>query len=69
MKNTCCIRSGHPLLKCTCKYDIINSGSFAIVEKARRESAIHIHMMVLQVSKYVMTPVDFIKYFSGKSDK
>jgi peptidoglycan LD-endopeptidase LytH len=35
----------------------------------RKDSATHIHMMVLQVSKYVITPVDFIKYFSGKSDK
>ena len=69
MKNACCIRSGHPLLKCTCKYDIINSGSFAIVEKARKETATHLHMMVLQISKYVITPIDFIKYFSGKSEK
>lgn len=29
----------------------------------RSESATHLHMMVLQVVKYVMTPVDFIKYF------
>jgi peptidoglycan LD-endopeptidase LytH len=36
---------------------------------ARKESATHLHMMVLQVSKYGITPVDFIKYFSGKSDK
>jgi hypothetical protein len=36
---------------------------------ARKRSATHLHMMVLQVSKYGITPVDFIKYFSGKSDK
>jgi ferritin-like protein len=63
------MRSGPHLLKCTCKYGIINSGSFAIAEKARRESAIHIHMMVLQVSKYGIIPVDFIKYFSENSGK
>jgi hypothetical protein len=36
---------------------------------AKKDSATHLHMMVLQVVKYVMTPVDFINYFSGKSDK
>ena len=36
---------------------------------AKKDSATHLHVMVLQVVKYLMTPVDFIKYFSGKPDK
>jgi peptidoglycan LD-endopeptidase LytH len=36
---------------------------------ARKDSATHLHMMVLQVVKGVLTPVDFINNFSNKTGR